>query len=129
MMLVRHWRRSWNAGFEIPSARYDDVGRRAYADSVRRLAIATLALTLVAATLAADAARADGDPASDVLYSANLFLPYSAPVPAPLARRLRGALQAAQASGRPLLVALIAGPLDLGAVSSLYGKPERYARF
>jgi hypothetical protein len=87
-----------------------------------------LAVTL-AALAAAGAALADADPASDVLYVNNVFLPLSTPVSQPLARQLAAATRAAGKSGNPIRVALIAKPADLGGVPSLFGKPTQYARF
>jgi hypothetical protein len=74
-------------------------------------------------------APADGDPASDTLYKQNVFLPSSTKVTPRLARELHQATAAAQGSGKPVRVALIAAPSDLGAVPSLYGRPAAYARF
>jgi hypothetical protein len=75
------------------------------------------------------AARADADPASDVLYTDDVFLPLSTGVAPQLARRLADAARAASAAGKPVRVALIAAPADLGGVPTLFGKPTDYARF
>jgi hypothetical protein len=74
-------------------------------------------------------ARADGDPASDVLFGQDVFLPVSARVSPRLAQALVEATKAARANGVEVKVALIAAPIDLGAVPSLFGHPSRYARF
>ncbi|HZR92634.1 MAG TPA: hypothetical protein VFA44_09570 [Gaiellaceae bacterium] len=91
----------------------------------RRLAPLVLALLLpVAGT-----ARADADPASDVLYLRDVFLPLGATVTPELAQQLQDATRAARSAGKPVKVALIAEPTDLGGVPSLFGKPVYYARF
>jgi hypothetical protein len=73
-------------------------------------------------------AGADGDPASDYLYQSNVFLPQPPPQAA-VAARLAHAVAAAYARGFRVKVAVIASPNDLGAASSLYGQPGRYAHF
>jgi len=87
-------------------------------------------LTLVAAALVlAGVARADADPASDSLYTQPLFLPYSANVTPAAERRLRAAIARSRAAHKPIKVALIAAPRDLGGVPQLFGNPVYYARF
>jgi hypothetical protein len=89
-----------------------------------------LSLGLVlAALLAPAAARADGDPASDYLYTQSLFLPLEATTPKPSEQQLRALLADAKAKGYPVRAAVIATRADLGAVPSLFEKPERYAPF
>jgi hypothetical protein len=89
-----------------------------------------LAITLILACLAVcGSARADADPASDVLYTDDVFLPFSTTVSPELARQLADATRAASAAGKPVRVALIAAPTDLGGIPSLFGKPTDYARF
>ena len=82
-------------------------------------------MTLVAA---ADS-RADGDPASDVLYADRVFFPYSTSISAGARHALTTTVGRSERAGYPIRVALIAGPFDLGAVTSLWGKPRDYARF
>jgi hypothetical protein len=86
-------------------------------------------LIAVAVLLPAALARADGDPASDMLPLNNVFYPYSAPP----AKAVRSALEReaaeARAAGLPVKVALISTPQDLGAVPQLFGRPQLYARF
>ena len=84
-------------------------------------------LTLFAVLCAPVDALADGDPASDVLISGTLFLPYDAPSPE-VADELRSVVDAARAAGQPVRVAVIQGRDDLGAVSNLFGFPSEYAR-
>jgi hypothetical protein len=74
-------------------------------------------------------ARADGDPASDVLASQALFLPADAAIPARDEVRLVSLLDAAKQDGLPMRLAIISSPSDLGAVSELWDQPRAYARF
>jgi MYXO-CTERM domain-containing protein len=93
-----------------------------------RLLVAGL-VVLALAALGAQSARADGDPASDVLVVQNVFLPFAAQLPKPLDRALTRATAQAKKAGYPIRVALITQPADLGAVPSLFGKPQTYAKF
>jgi hypothetical protein len=74
-------------------------------------------------------ARADGDPASDVLASQSLFLPQDGGIPAAAQVRLSALLASAQRSGYPIRVALIATQADLGSVTELWRRPQSYAGF
>jgi hypothetical protein len=95
-----------------------------------RSAIGTmLALTLVAIAAAPGIASADGDPASDVLLGQNVFYPYSPAVSAGLQKQLNTETAAASRAHFPIKVALIAAPTDLGAIPTLFGKPQQYAAF
>src|SRR6476646_2977705 len=81
----------------------------------------------LAALLAAPRARADGDPASDVLLAQNLFLPPD--VPTASALPLDAVVRDAKAHGYPIRVALIGSTYDLGSVGVLFRQPKQYARF
>jgi hypothetical protein len=74
-------------------------------------------------------ARADGDPASDVLASQSLFLPADGGFSPAQAAQLTGLLSSAQRSGFPIRLALIATPADLGSVSALWRMPASYVDF
>ena len=74
-------------------------------------------------------ARADGDPASDVLVNHALFLPAEADIPARDQLGLVSLLDAAKQNGLPIRLAIISSPSDLGAVSELWDQPRAYARF
>jgi hypothetical protein len=74
-------------------------------------------------------ARADGDPASDVLASQSLFVPADAAIPMPEQLRLVSLLEAARQAGLPIRVAIISSPSDLGAITELWDEPRAYARF
>jgi GNAT superfamily N-acetyltransferase len=90
---------------------------------VRRLACLALALAL----LAPATARADGDPASDVLLQDDVFFPY-APKTAPrLSGTLKSVLRRTRRAGYPMKVALIESANDLGAAADLFGQPQEYA--
>jgi hypothetical protein len=92
-------------------------------------AVKVLVIVVAVALLAPAAARADGDPASDVLLTQDVFLTYSVGVPQQQARELRAVVAAARKAGVRVRVALIATPADLGAVPVLFGQPKRYAQF
>ena len=88
-----------------------------------------IASVAAAAALAAPAALADGDPASDVLLTQSVFVPYGAPVSPAVVTQLETVVKRAKAAGYPIKVAIVRVPYDLGAVTSLYGKPQVYAKF
>ncbi len=92
-------------------------------------ATAALAVAALAAGLPAAAARADGDPASDVLASLPLFVPQDSSVTPARHAQLDSLLRAARRAGYPVRVALIASPSDLGSVGELWHQPQAYARF
>lgn len=73
-------------------------------------------------------AHADGDPASDTLLTRNVFLPYETPSKSD-ADALAREVAAAYGRGFRVKVAVIAAETDLGAVPSLFGKPDDYAKF
>ena len=78
---------------------------------------------------AAGAGRADGDPASDVLYTEWVSTPFGAPIPPEVRKRLDDVVQSARAAGYPIKVAVIASPPDLGTAYVLWRKPQEYAHF
>jgi hypothetical protein len=92
-------------------------------------ALGCLCALLALAALSSPPARADGDPASDVLASQPLFLPADGGLPQAQAAQLSGLLASAQRQGMPIRVALIATQADLGSVGELWGKPQSYAQF
>jgi len=91
----------------------------------RALAIALTLALLVAPT----AARADGDPASDVLLVQDVYSPYQPKVPKPVSDALTETLRKARVAGYPLKVAIIATRNDLGAVPQYFNRPAPYAQF
>jgi hypothetical protein len=94
---------------------------------IGRRAIVAAACTLF--VVAPQAARADSDPASDFLPTANVYLPYQPKVSPELKAKLEGATAAAKAAGYPIKVAIIASAADLGGVPNLFNQPTKYAAF
>lgn len=92
---------------------------------IKRLAICVATLAL----LFPGAARANGDPASDYLLVAKLFLPFNAKIDNAAVARLQKLLDAAAKEKFPIRVAMILRPTDLGTAFSLLGKPQKYAEF
>ena len=74
-------------------------------------------------------ARADGDPASDVLVNQALFLPADAAISVREQLRLVSLLDTAKRDGVPIRLAIISSPSDLGAISELWHQPRAYAHF
>jgi hypothetical protein len=74
------------------------------------------------------AARADGDPASDVLLGQDVFFPYAPATSDGVARALLELTRRTRADGWPIKVAIIATPKDLGVWTSLFTAPQQYAR-
>lgn len=94
-----------------------------------RVFVALVAVMAFALIAHAGSARADGDPASDVLATQPLFLPQDAGLPLGRQGQLTGLLQAAGRSGYEIRVAVVASRSDLGSVTELWRQPETYARF
>jgi hypothetical protein len=95
-----------------------------------RLVTGLAAAAILALTLGpAPRARADGDPASDVLIGESVFYPYSPAVSAGLQNKLNAEAAAAAHARFPIKIALIASPPDLGAIPVLFDRPQQYARF
>ena len=92
-----------------------------------RLRVAACAAVVLA--LAAGAARADGDPASDVLAAQPVFVPADAGVQPADAAGLAALVREARRAGYPVKVAVVASSYDLGSVTALWRRPQTYARF
>ncbi len=88
-----------------------------------------VAFVAVVASVAAATAHADGDPASDFLLSQDTFVPFDAKIPKTQADQLSAIVAEAKKRRVKVKVALIVKRFDLGAVPSLWLKPETYARF
>jgi hypothetical protein len=88
-----------------------------------------VALLAAVASVSTPRARADGDPASDVLLGENVFYPYQPATSKSLMASLNSATDAAAKQHLPLKVALIASPTDLGIIPQLLGKPQQYAKY
>jgi hypothetical protein len=89
----------------------------------------TATLALLVLVLHPGCARADADPASDVLLTQSAFYPYQPRVPPRLEATLNSLLSATARARLPLKVAIIEVPLDLGAVPNFFGHPQPYAEF
>jgi hypothetical protein len=88
-----------------------------------------LLLCVVAATaVSAPAARANGDPPSNVLISQDVYAPAEPAAPA-LVRELKAAAARAKGAGYPTKVAVVRTVLDLGNVPQALGKPQQYADY
>jgi hypothetical protein len=88
-----------------------------------------LVLLMALALLLPAAARANGDPASDVLLTQQVFLPFEAPISKSAADDLRKTVASANSKGYKIRVALIAFTGDLGTAVSLWRHPQNYAKF
>jgi hypothetical protein len=95
----------------------------------RRLGPLAVLVALALPLLTAGPAAADADPASDILLGSQVFYPYQPAVSAALQRQLEQKLSGLKANGMNLKVAIIQSPVDLGALPSIFGKPQQYAEF
>ena len=89
-------------------------------------------IPLCAALLALAAsppARANGDPASDVLPFKTVFLSSQEPSSSSSGRALLDLTAEARRKGVPIRVAVIYQQPDLGLIQSLWRKPQTYASF
>ena len=93
---------------------------------MRALALVTVCCL---AAVAAQTARADGDPASDYLLVQRVFVPYEGATASTQQHELTKAVAAANKAGFTIRVAVIFSSYDLGSVTSLWRKPQTYARF
>lgn len=87
------------------------------------------AIIALLALLVIPVARADGDPASDILFGDNVFLSLVSPQTDAKGKELERLTAAAAKKGFVLKVAVIKAPTDLGAIPQLYGQPAKYAKF
>jgi hypothetical protein len=81
------------------------------------------------AALPVTGARANGDPASDVLLVEDVFFPSEPIVCRRVARPLEQVAKSALKAGYPVKIAVIGSPVDLGTEPNYYGRPHAYARF
>jgi hypothetical protein len=91
----------------------------------RMLTGVTLALIFVAGE---EGARANGDPASHVLPSREVFVPFDPSLCSAAGRRLDALTEAMRKAGYPIKVAVIPTGEDLGTLYRLFGRPQAYAR-
>lgn len=88
-----------------------------------------VALASIATLIVPPTALSDGDPASDVLLARSVFYPYSPSVAAGLQQSLNAETAEASRAHFPIKVALIDTRVDLGAIPTLFAKPQQYADF
>ena len=88
-----------------------------------------LLLAGTAALLAVPAARANGDPASDVLLTQKVYFPLDATLSDSDREALLKTVDAANERGYKIRVALIPFTSDLGTAVPLWGHPQDYAQF
>jgi len=97
---------------------------------MRRLCGCLLALASVLTFLvAAPAARADGDPASDILPTEDVYYGYGIDLRSKAAAQLPAMLATARENGYEIKVALISGFVDLGIATWMWLDPREYARY
>jgi cytochrome oxidase Cu insertion factor (SCO1/SenC/PrrC family) len=94
-----------------------------------RRALLAAALAVCALGALAPAARADGDPGSDVLVYQSLFVAADANISIPQQVELGNLLGSADKAGFQIRVAIVSQPADLGAITALWQKPAAYASF
>lgn len=87
------------------------------------------ALVAAALTSAGSVARADVDPASDVLLLQDVFVPYKPKVCSEAANALRDLAKESKKAGYQVRVAIIGSRTDLGGAPQLFNKPKAYAIF
>jgi hypothetical protein len=92
---------------------------------MRRLLLVAAATALVAVP----AARANGDPASDVLITNQVYIGPEVPISNADRDALTKTVAAANERGYPIRVALIPFTSDLGTAVSLWRHPQDYAKF
>jgi hypothetical protein len=86
-------------------------------------------LVALAALALPGGAEANGDPASDVLLTTQVFLPFEAPISDSAASDLKQTVAAANEKGYTIRVAVIAFTGDLGTAVSLWRRPQDYSKF
>jgi hypothetical protein len=114
---------------QIPARRSSARRKPIVATRLKSIAAVSIITVALAATLAPGSARADGDPASDVLATQTVFLPWDAGISADHQAQLTALLREAEHDGYQLRVALIASSADLGSVTELWHQPQSYADF
>jgi hypothetical protein len=88
-----------------------------------------LFVTAAAALLAVPFARANGDPASDVLLTQPVYFPIDATLQDSDREALLKTVEAANERGYKIRVALIPFTSDLGTAVSLWKHPQDYSKF
>jgi hypothetical protein len=96
---------------------------------MRNLTLSVMLACLLAVSLAPTPARADADPASDVLLASPAFFPYQPAVSSGLQNQLIAELGRLRKQGLNLKVAIVESPIDLGAIPNMFDHPQAYAAF
>jgi hypothetical protein len=84
-------------------------------------------LALLIAGLLPAVARADGDPASDVLAMQDVYYPYAPPTDPKLRKALEKVVADSRKAGYPIKLALIQSERDLGSYPELFNQANEYA--
>jgi hypothetical protein len=90
---------------------------------------AALLAAVAVGLLAVPAAQANGDPASDILITEQVFLPFEAPISTSASDELTKTVAEANKRGFKIRVAVIAFTGDLGTAVSLWRHPQDYSKF
>lgn len=93
----------------------------------RAPALLAVALLAVLALAAPAPARANGDPASDVLLRDDAFFPYVPQTSKRLSTAVTSLLKRARTAGYPMKVAMVQTPQDLGSYPEMFTQPNAYA--
>ena len=93
-----------------------------------KLGLAFIAVAILGA-LAAAPARANGDPASDVLPFTTVYLSIQDPTKSTAGKDLLAVTHEAAKKKHEIRVAVISQPSDLGLIQSLWPKAQAYAEF
>jgi hypothetical protein len=112
----------------VPSVKRSGSLRPPPMSYTRRFLAAVLAFGLLLG-VGAPAARADGDPASDVLPQQDVFYGSALDLHSVAAAQLDALTKLAAKRGYAIKVAVISQIEDMGSVSYLYGDPTNYAQF
>jgi hypothetical protein len=83
----------------------------------------------VLGAVATGSARANGDPASDVLPFTTVYLSVMDPTKSPAGNDLLQVTHAAAKKKHEIRVAVISQPSDLGLIQSMWRRPQPYAEF
>lgn len=74
-------------------------------------------------------AFADGDPASDILVTQDVFMPWDGGISTATQEQLVSTVEAANKAGLAIRVAVIATSADLGTVTQLWRQPKEYGKY
>jgi hypothetical protein len=98
-------------------------------DDARVKARLALVVAVVVAGACTGSARANGDPASDVLPFSNVYFSIKNPASSSAGSDLLEITKLTAQKKRPIKIAVISMPSDLGLIQSLWQKPQTYSEF